>query len=141
MTTLRGGTLGYAEIVALKVNRPPPPRKTRHASRCRDPDGRFPLPFLPRTLFLCPSHLIIIVTVLSSLLLLFFFFSPLPCCPPSLSLPLLYRLCLSVLRRNPRVVAYILNARQVGSRPNRSLASRCLVRCFRCSVLSLVYIK
>lgn len=59
VTTLRGGTLGYAEIVALKVNRPPPPRKARHASWCRDPDGRPPIPPIASPLFLT-RHLVIV---------------------------------------------------------------------------------
>lgn len=59
VTTLRGGTLGYAEIVALKVNRPPPPRKARHASRCRDPDGRSPILSIASPLFL--THYLVIV--------------------------------------------------------------------------------
>lgn len=116
VTTLRGGTLGYAEIVALKVNRPPPPRKARHASWCRDPDGRPPQ--FPQSPPRCFSPVIsslsnTAVVVVASSLLLFIppsptvhSFPPPPVIPPVCQF---FLLC-------PRVVAYIPDARQTGSR-------------------------
>lgn len=143
MTTLRGGTLGYAEIVALKVNRPPPPRKSRHAcgAAIRTDVPNPPSPAVSRR----PITSTIIATFIayhhhyrhhrrrffcSS-------FHPRPPLPTSLSY---YHLSVRSVpaRGNPRVVAYI-PLRQAGSLSPRSLASRCLVRCFRCNVLSLVY--
>lgn len=160
MTTLRGGTLGYAEIVALKV-KPPPPRKARHTSRCRDPDGRPPLlfPSSPHvswsplssssstrrshcfpSLFRHRITIIVIVIVASSLF--FFFTQPLPPTFPKLPLStiLVITTCLSVLCPtcgSPRVVAYRARCAtecRISVLVVRSLASRCLVRCFRCSV-------
>lgn len=145
VTTLRGGTLGYAEIIALKVNRPHPPQKARHASRCRDPDGRPPsslsatlrssLLFAPRrSPSSSPSATITVVVVASS----FFFSSYRLHCPCyHLSVSFVSRVCAGI-----RAPSRTSRRATAGSRrPSRSLASRCLVRCFRCSVLSLVYAK
>lgn len=161
MTTLRGGTLGYAEIVALKV-KPPPPRKARHTSRCRDPDGRPPLllPSPPPRLLVAAQLFIPNETIplfplvipsshhyhrhrrrrFFSLLL----FHPATYRPPSPKLPLstvlVITTCLSVLCPtcgSPRVVAYRARCAtecRISVLVVRSLASRCLVRCFRCSV-------
>lgn len=139
VTTLRGGTLGYAEIVALKVNRPPPLRKARHASRCRDPDGRPPIPSIASPLFL--------TSVISSLSKhcrsrrRFFSSSFHPSFQLStfpIAHPLLYHLCVSLFFVSARRRIQCGCATGRISSSSCSLASRCLVRCFRCSVLSLV---
>lgn len=139
VTTLRGGTLGYAEIVALKVNRPPPPRKARHASRCRDPDGRPPIiPSIASPLFL--THHLVIVQHCRSRRRFFSSSShpPSPLSPPPIPC---YITCMSVYFVSARRRIHSGCATGRISPSSCSLASRCLVRCFRCSVLSLVYTK
>lgn len=144
MTTLRGGTLGYAEIVALKVNRPPPPRKARHASRCRDPDGRPPI--FPQSSPRCLSP--IIISSLSNTARSrrrFFSSSFHPPRFPTVHLSQIahpcYTTCVSVFFVSARRRTHPGCATGRITSSSRSLASRCLVRCFRCSVLSLVYTK
>lgn len=144
VTTLRGGTLGYAEIVALKVNRLPSPRKARHASRCRDPDGRPPISSIAS-----PRCFLPVISSLSNNCRSrrrFFsssFHSLSPLCSLFLTVnPLLYHLYVSFFF----CVRASLHTSRMRDRPrisssSCSLASRCLVRCFRCSVLSLVYTK
>lgn len=153
VTTLRGGTLGYAEIVALKVNRNPlllGRRDTLLGVAIRtDVLLHFPLT-IPLDRTRCLLSFPVIDTIRHRhhhhhhqrrLVASSFFFSSCrlsPCYHLSVCQFCTPRVCAGIRAPRRRVHP---DARQAGSRrPSRSLASRCLVRCFRCSVLSLVYI-
>lgn len=160
VTTLRGGTLGYAEIVALKVNRPPLPRKARHTGCGVSRSGRTSLNILPasasppppprppsvfharRFLFdpLFSSSSFPVITPspsLSSLLLFFFSPRPSPHCPPTPFIPPVCQFCARV-RESARRRIHPDATGRISSSSFLQLVVASL-RCFRCSVFSLVH--